>query len=57
MKYAFTAQFNINRSIVGRRGIYMQRHKSELLNTSFVGDTITVYTLGKIKSWSSTLGN
>ena len=50
MKYAFTAQFTINRSIVGRRGIYMQRHKSELLNTSFVGDTITVYTLGKIKS-------
>lgn len=34
----------------------MQRHKSELLNTSFVGDTINVYTLGKIKFWSSNLG-
>lgn len=56
MKHAFTAQFNINRSIVGRTGIYVQRHKSELLTIYFVGDTINVYKFGKIKSWSSILG-
>ena len=56
MKHAFTAQFNINRSIVGRTGIYVQRHKSELLTISFIGDTINVYKFGKIKSWSSILG-